>query len=219
MTAATATFPTAQPPADPQHPEMITLEDVSWELYERLLDETQEQHLRITYDSGRMVIMSPLPRHDKVKKLVGRMIEMASFELDIPISSFGSTTWKRKDIAKGLEADECYFVKNEPLVRGRTDIDLKNDPPPDLAVEVDITHHPIRRSSVYAALGVSEIWRYDGHRIEFLRRTGKEYAQIPQSDAFPKIRPDDITRFLAMFVGSEENAVMRHFRDWIRTLV
>src|ERR1041385_5789761 len=86
--------------------EMVTLENISWETYERLLEDTQEQHFRITYDEGRMVIMSPLPRHDKVKTLVGRMIEVAAFELDIPISSFGSTTWKRKDLRKGLEADE-----------------------------------------------------------------------------------------------------------------
>jgi Uma2 family endonuclease len=197
---------------------MITLENVSWELYELLLRETEEQHLRITYDQGRMVIMSPLPRHDKVKTLIGRMIEMAALELDVPISSFGSTTWKRKDLAKGLEADECYYVRNEPVVRGRVDIDLKRDPAPDLAVEVDITHQPVDRPSIYAALGVAEIWRYDGMRVEFLLRGERGYTTAPRSLAFPQLLPEDVTRFLAMFAGAGENDVMRQFRDWLRTL-
>ena len=199
-------------------PDMVTLENVSWRTYERLLEETQEQHFRITYDQGRMVIMSSLPKHDKIKKLVGRMIETASLELDIPISSFGSTTWKSKDLRKGLEADECYYIKNEPLVRGRVNISLKRDPAPDLAVEVDITHNPLNRSSIYAALRVAEVWRYNGDGIEFLRRRGSKYIAIEHSDAFPMIRAADINRFLMMFTGKEENTVIRAFRDWVKTV-
>src|SRR2546421_3391251 len=131
----------------PREAEMIELWNVSWDTYERLVNDLAEQHIRITYDNGRMVLMSPLPRHDKVKKLVGRMIETAALELDIPISSFGSTTWKSKKLKKGLEADECYYAQGEPLVRGRYDIDLKKDPGPDLAVAVDSTHNPMDRTS------------------------------------------------------------------------
>src|SRR5688500_14991742 len=85
--------------------QMFSLDNVSWELYELLLRDVDHQNVRITYDQGRMVLMSPLPRHDKVKTLLGRFIEMASLERDVPISSFGSTTWKRQDVGKGLEAD------------------------------------------------------------------------------------------------------------------
>jgi hypothetical protein len=99
---------------------LIAIDDVSWELYEMLLRETEEQHIRITYDRGRMTLMSPLPIHQKTKGLAGRLVEMATFELDIPISSFGSATWKRQDLAKGLEPDECYYIQSEPLVHGRT---------------------------------------------------------------------------------------------------
>jgi Uma2 family endonuclease len=201
------------PPAD-----MFVLPNVSWELYERLRHETEGQNIRITYDQGRVMLMSPLPIHDKIKKLAGRLIEMASFERDVPISSFGSTTWKRQDLKKGLEPDECYYVQNEPRVRGRTDIDLtRGDPPPDLAVEIDVTNSPISRPSVYAALGVPELWRYDGERFHFVRRTAAgAYEPIAASDALPFMTAEVVDRFVTLALA-DENAGMRAFRDWLRS--
>lgn len=104
--------------------------------------------------------MSPLPTHERAKKLIGRLIEALSLERNIPISSLGSTTWKRQDLLKGLEPDECYFIQSERLVHGRFDLDLSKDPPPDLAVEMDITNHPMDRLAIHAALGVGEVWHY-----------------------------------------------------------
>ena len=196
--------------------EMIELANVSWEAYELLLRDVEGQNLRITYDQGRMVIMSPLPIHDKVKKLAGRLIELATLERDIPVSSFGSTTWKRQDLSKGLEADECYYIQSEPKVHGRTDIDLKRDPPPDLAVEVDITHNPLDRASIYAAIGVPELWRHDGERFSFLRRTeAGSYQPIATSDALPFMTPKIVDHFVAMMIA-DENGGLRAFREWLR---
>src|SRR5260370_16850687 len=104
-----------------------------------------------------MTLMSPLPVHDRIKKMTGRLIEFATFERDIPISSFGSTTWKRQDLARGLEPDECYYIQNEPLVPGRTDIDLKQDPPPDLAIDINLTHVPLHPPTIYPALQTGRV--------------------------------------------------------------
>jgi len=198
--------------------EMIAIDNASWELYELLLRDTDGQNVRITYDQGRMVLMSPLPIHEKVKTLAGRLIEMATFELDIPLSSFGSTTWKRQDLGKGLEADECYYIQNEPLVHGRADIDLTRDPPPDLAVEIDITHVPLDRPSVYAALGVGELWRYDGARFGFVRRTDSgHYESIAASRALPFMTPQIVDRFIGLTLA-DENAGLREFREWLHKL-
>lgn len=197
---------------------MIAIDNASWELYELLLRDTDGQHVKITYDQGRMVLMSPLPIHEKIKKLAGRLIEMACFELDIPVSSFGSTTWKRQDLGKGLEADECYYLQNEPAVHGRTDIDLKRDPPPDLAVEIDITHVPLDRPSVYAALGVGELWRFDGERFAFVRRTAAgSYEPTSASQALPFMTPQIVDRFVGLMIA-DENAGLREFRQWLRAL-
>jgi Uma2 family endonuclease len=162
--------------------------------------------------------MSPLPIHELIKTFAGRLVEFAAFELDVPLRSFGSTTWKRQDLSKGLEADECYYIQNEPLVHGRTDIDLKNDPPPDLAIEIDITHNPLDRESVYAALGVGEIWKYDGEHFRFvLRTTTGIYETIAASDALPFMTPEVVEQFVKLMLA-DENAGLRGFRDWLRTL-
>jgi Uma2 family endonuclease len=211
------TFITDHPPISRPPPGGSTvIENASWELYERVLADMDERNVRITYDGGRMALLSPLPIHERVKKLVARLIEFATLELDIPVCCLGSTTWKRKDLAKALEADECYYIQNEPSVRGRTDIDLKRDPPPDLAVEIDITHVSINRPSVYGALGVGELWRYDGARFNFVRRTKSgSYEPIASSAALPFMTPQIVDRFIGL-VLADENAGLRAFRDWLR---
>lgn len=198
-------------------PATFAIDNASWELYELLLRDVEQQNVRITYDQGRMVLMSPLPIHECIKSFAGRLIVMAALELDIPIRSFGSTTWKRQDLAKGLEADECYYIQNEPVVRGRTDVDLKKDPPPDLAIEVDITHNPLDRAGIYGALGVREVWRSNGMRFEFLSRTeAGTYDGIERSVALPFMTPAVVDRFVALLLA-DENAGLRAFREWLRT--
>ena len=194
------------------------LEGISWETYERLLQDLEGQNLRLTYDQGRLTIVSPTHRHDKLKKLIGRMIELMSLELGVVVSSFGSATWKRIDAAKGLESDECYYVQNEPLVRGTDDLDLAVDPPPDLAVEVDVTRHVAARLPVYASLGVGEVWQFRGKQLRALALKGGAYEPIETSLAFPMLRPAELEQFLAMRHAVDENTLMVRFRDWLRTL-
>jgi hypothetical protein len=151
-------------------------------------------------------------------EMAGRLVELSTLELDISISSFGSTTWRRQALGKGLEADRCYYIQSEPIVRGRTDIDLERDPAPDLANEIDIPDFPLNRPSVYAALGVGELWRYDGARFNFVRRTtSSNYEPIASSVALPFMTPQIVDRFIGL-VLADENAGLRAFRDWLRTL-
>ena len=117
---------------------------------------------------------------------MGRLIEMLTFELDIPILGGGSTTFKHKELLRGLEPDECYWIANESVVRGKLEVDLTCDPPPDLAVEIDVTISSLNRQSIYAARGVPELWRFDGKtlRVHELQPNG-EYAHLNTSPAFP----------------------------------
>ena len=143
---------TAEPAASTSSP--IVLHDVSWELYESLLREIGDQHVLVTYDNGSMEIMSPLPEHEIWKGIIGRMIEALTEELNIPIASLGSTTFRRRDLAKGLEPDECYYIQHEAQVRNKKRLNLRSDPPPDLVIEIDISHRDLDRESIYAAMGV-----------------------------------------------------------------
>src|SRR5438094_10428079 len=118
--------------ADEIGEEPIVLEGVSWQTYESLLHDLENTHqnLRVTYDQGRMAIVSPLPKHEKWKSLLGCFAEVIADELGIPISTYGSTTWRLEAKKRGLEADECFYVQHEPQMRGKLEIDLEKDPPP-----------------------------------------------------------------------------------------
>ena len=166
--------------------ERFLLNGVSWATYEALVADLDHGGTRLTYDQGRLELMSPSRQHEKLKRAIGRMIETMTLELGIPIDSGSATTLKREFQQRGLEADESYYVANEPKVRDREDLDLAVDPPPDLAVEVEISRPWIDKAPIYADLGVPEVWHYDGERlrVELLQQDGT-YAQSPTSAAFP----------------------------------
>ena len=201
----------------------VTVEPASWELYETLVKECAERHVRIDYDDGRMALMSPLPTHEFLKKAIARLVEATTEELDLPCLPLGSATWRRRAVRKGLEADECYYIQHEAHVRALKDldaIDLDRDPPPDLAVEVDTTHHPVARPPIYAALGVNEVWRHDGDRLEFLKRSADgAYQRIGRSEALPVLTPEVVNDWLGKLrPGASHTEVYRAFRQWLRSL-
>jgi Uma2 family endonuclease len=197
--------------------EHLLLEDVTWEFYEALLGQTQTRHLRITYDEGRLELISPLPRHERVKQVVGGMLTILAVERGIAMRQLGSTTFRKRKKRKGLEPDQCYYVQSEWKIRTKDHLDLKVDPPPDLALEVDVTNWSIKRLPIYAALGVPEIWRHDGKQLFGLKlsRDG-EYEPAEMSLAFPFLRVAELNRFLEMWPTTEETALLRAFRDWVR---
>ena len=198
--------------------EHFVLRNVGWELYEMLLKEIGDRPIHITFDQGDLELMSPLPEHERWKRTIGRLIELLSLERSIPIGSLGSTTFRRKDLAKGLEPDECYYIQHESAVRGKKRIELPADPPPDLAVEIDITHREIDRESIYAALGVPEIWVFDGQRLSAMVLREGKYRASETSAAFPFLKVADLERFIGMVEKTDETTVMRAFRDWVRGL-
>ena len=208
----------------PSHVPAISLDDVqhfvmegaSWELYDRLLRDIGDRPIRVTYDTGRLELMSPLPEHESPKKFIGRMIEMLTFELMMPVSCLGSTTFRRKDKAKGLEPDECYYFKNERLMRARKRLNLKKDPLPELVVEIDITSRSVPREPIYAALGVPEIWRYEGSKLECLHLIGGDYRVRKHSLVFPFLEPSELQRVIERLEEKDENSVLREFIAWVR---
>lgn len=196
----------------------VVLQNVSWDTYESLLSELAEQHFRLTYDGGVLEIMSPSPRHDRSGRLLGRLIHAYTEILDIPIASFGTTTWRRRDLGKGLEADECYYVNSEPMVRGRDDVHLPEDPPPDLAVEVDISRSALDKQEIYARLGIPELWRYEGDRLlVYALNSRGRYIQVQKSRSFPLLPLGQVEQFMRQRQGQNETAWIKSFRHWVST--
>ena len=196
----------------------ILLHNIAWETYEAILADMEDRAIRLTYDQGDLEIMAPSDEHERIKSLVGRMIEAMTEELDIPIRSAGSTTLRRQLKRRGLEPDECYYVAHEPQMRGRDDIDLNVDPPPDLAIEVDISHSSLDRFGIYAAIGVPEIWRLEEGQVRAYILQGEQYVPQSQSPAFPFLPLAEVSRILGQRNETDETTWIRSFRRWVATL-
>ncbi|MEQ9487161.1 Uma2 family endonuclease [Coleofasciculus sp. F4-SAH-05] len=203
-----------------QSPDRVVLPNISWQTYQSLItDFEQEPAIRLTYDRGMLEIRMPLDPHETYKKLLGRLVEAATEELDIEIRSLGSRTCDRADLARGLEPDQCYYIQNEALVRGVAQIDLNQFPPPDLALEIDITSSSINRLSIYAALGVPEVWRYDGQTLTILSWQNGEYLSQDRSIALPLLNAENLVRFLALRNTIGETKLVKQFRRWVKDSV
>jgi Uma2 family endonuclease len=197
-------------------PPHLLMRNISWQTYQQLVKDLGEQNLRLTYDKGNLEIMSPLPEHERAKTFIGDMFRLLSFELDIPIASLGSTTFKRKSLKLGLEPDECYYIRRERAVRGKKRLDLQRDPPPDLVVEVDLTYRTVDKQRIYAAMRVPEIWNYDAGRLHCLHLKRGKYEASETSLAIPFFKPAVMERFLRMLNDTDETKTLRAWRDWVR---
>lgn len=199
-----------------QSPDRVLLQNISWQTYQSLVKDFEQQPaMRLTYDQGILEIRMPLDPHESYKKLLGRLVEALTEELGVEVRSLGSRTCDREDLAQGLEPDQCYYIQNEPLVWDKEQIDLAVDPPPDLAIEVDISSSSINRLSIYADLGVPEIWRYDGQSLMMYRLENQQYQSCSHSAAFPLLAAADVERFLGLKKTTKENALISLFREWV----
>lgn len=212
------TYDTGMMMIDRRGADVGALENVSWDTYQRLLHDLQHRRLQLTYDNGRLTIASRSHLHERVKKLMGGMVEMLALEQKVPMARLGSSTWPRPDLWKGLESDECYYIQNELRVRGKDQIELTTDPPPDLVIEVQVSHQDVDRLALYAAMGVPEIWHWRRERISPLMLEDGKYVGTDLSLAFPAFRPTELERFLAMRHTIDETTLMLSSQDWIRTL-
>jgi Uma2 family endonuclease len=205
-------------------PQTVVLDGISWRTFISMMRDLEDEgHYRhVTYDRGRLVLVSPItPKHEKWKTLLRSFVEAIGDERNIDVSSFGQTLWKRKDLKRGLEPDECFYIQHELQMRGKLKIDLRSDPPPDLCIEIDLRRTPIDKRAVYAALGIPELWHYDGHALEpFALQPDGHYQVIEKSRAFPLLPPAELKRFLDLYERGTHSPreLVRAVREWVRTL-
>ena len=193
------------------------LHNISWETFEALLRDTGEDRgSRFAYDCGVLEIITPLFEHENPKSNFGNFIIALAEELGIEVRSAGSTTLKRKISKRGIEPDTCYYIQNELAIRGKETLDLENDPPPDLAVEIDITSSSVNKLGIYSALGVTEFWRYDGENLKFYQLVEGQYVECNFSIAFPLVSVSEISRFIEQSKSMGEIALLKSFRTWVR---
>lgn len=194
------------------------LEGVTWDEYESLLEQAGERPIRFTYDNGRLEIMTLSYEHEWPKKLIGRLVELMAIVLQIPFQSGGSTTLKRKLKKKGLEPDECFWFTHEKQMRGKKKYDLKVDPPPDLAVEIDVSRSVIKRMKLYAAFKVTEVWRFHNNRLlAYLLQADGTYEPSDHSKVFPFLALAELQRFIDLSKDLDQATLAREFMAWVET--
>lgn len=200
----------------PQH---IVLTGVSWAYYERTLEELANQNVRVAYLDGVMELMSPLPKHEGIKKAIADLITVLTLERGIPRKSYGSTTFRDSRKAAGSEPDECFYFGQIETVRAMERFDPRLHRPPDLWVEVDVLSPSVAREPIYARLGVPEVWRYEAARLQvrWLNEQGV-YDHSSTSRCFPFLPVEKFGEFVAEMTRGDESLVLRQFAQWVRSL-
>ncbi len=164
----------------------LLIHDLNWSDFEAILDELGEKRAsRIAYSDGILEIRMPLPEHEVDKELIGDLVKILLEELEIDCECFGSTTFKKKKANSGLEPDQCFYIKNHQQMRGKRRLDLTVDPPPDLAIEVDVTSKT--QIEAYTRLGVPELWVYEDTELKIYLLQSGQYQASASSPTFPNV--------------------------------
>lgn len=197
----------------------VVLKGVSWSTFKALLaDVGDDRTWRIAYDRGVLEIRMPLEEHEEPKRLIESFVEAIVDELEIELRSLGSLTLEREDLTRAVEPDSCFYIQNESLVRGRN-INLPNDPPPDLAIESDYTNSSVNKDAIYAALGVPELWRYRRQSLQVYQLVEGKYEMCDRSLAFPFLPVAEIPGFIEQSRTIGQRSAVRLFRQRIRELL
>jgi Uma2 family endonuclease len=196
----------------------VLLKDISWQMFEKILNNLGEGYAaRIAYDKGTLEIKMPLLGHEDDKEIIGDLVKALLEEFDIDFRSVGSTTFKREDMQNGVEPDQCFYIQNEAAIRGKRQIDLTVDPPPDLALEIDNTSDSRLRFNSYQALGVPEVWRYNRQVLQiYLLQDGKyiESAISPNFGELPIVGM--IPQYVEQSKTAGRSSTIKAFRTWVR---
>lgn len=207
-------------PVSSDSDQRLLLNNIDWPTYDRLLHDLEGHHLRLNYDRGRLEITRTSFDHERWKILLARFIETLTMELDVPIMGVGNFTCRREDLDRGLEPDECWYIAHEAVVRDRGQIDLDVDPPPDLVVEIEVSRSVLNRLGILAALGVPEIWRYDGSRLSvMLLNESGSYTESDSSPTFPTIPLSGFVEHLNRRGTVDETTLVRSFQSWVRQVM
>jgi Uma2 family endonuclease len=196
--------------------QQMLLQDISWQQLENILSEMEERSAaRISYSYGRLEIMVPLPEHEKDKEYIGDLVKILLETLEIDFESFGSTTLKNERMLQAVEPDASFYIQNQAAVIGKNRIDLTVDPPPDLAIEIDITSRT--RFNNYQILGVPEFWRYTQKGLEISLLIQGKYVKSDKSPNFPNIPIIElVNEYVQQSLTIGRSQAIRNFRNWVK---
>ncbi|QUY42700.1 Uma2 family endonuclease [Acaryochloris marina] len=192
----------------------VSVSGLTWVAYQKILYALPEgRSTRLTYDHGTLEITMPLEEHEYASELIGLFIRILVGVMGLKLKSLRSTTLERPDLDRSAEPDNAYYIQHQAQVAGRK-VDLSQDPPPDLVVEVDITHTDIAKNRLYASMGVPEFWRYNGQVWRIFQLQGEAYQELDRSPTFDWVNKEDLYRFLEQ-AQQDEIEAEQNFRTLV----
>ncbi|HEY9847879.1 MAG TPA: Uma2 family endonuclease [Leptolyngbyaceae cyanobacterium] len=198
----------------------IVMNGIKWETYKALMADVGDGRAwRIAYDEGVLEIRMPLTEHEEPKILIGSFVEAIADELEIEIRQLGALLLEREDLTRAVEPDTCFYIQNELIVRGKKSIELPNDPPPDLVVESDYTSSSLNKFTIYASLGVPELWRYRNESLQVYQLVEGKYEQTDKSLAFSFLPIAEVPGFIEQSISIGQRSAVRLFRERIREIL
>ena len=196
--------------------EVFVRNEVPWDEYELLLTQLDGRRgVRTSYDRGSLEVVTLSAFHEMYARLIDRMIYLAAEKYGLDVESVGSMTIRKKSLLQGAEPDSSFYLQNASRIIGKRTVDVRVDPPPDLLVEIDLSHDSKRKHLFYEQLGVPEIWVYDEHRLCFYELTDSGYVETPNSKSFPILSSDVLQGFLQMSATEGQSSALRAFRNWL----
>jgi Uma2 family endonuclease len=216
-----ARAPVPGPRVEEEPEQHFLLNNISWEGYAAIGKALQDRPaLRLVYDRGRLELMTTSPRHEIYKKWLSRFLDVLAEELEQPKATAGNMTFQNQALDCGLEADDCFWIEHEPQMRTKLDWDADNDPPPDLALEIEISRNILNRLAIYSALKIGEVWRFDGTLLRILRlQPDGTYQEVAESHCFSGFPVQELARFLALAGTTDDLTIIRQFRTWVRQVL
>jgi Uma2 family endonuclease len=199
------------------HPgQQLLLKGLDWQKFEAILSELGESRAsRLSYSNGVLEIMVPLPEHEKDKEIIGEMVKILLDARNINFEPLGSTTFKNERMNQAVEPDACFYIENYQAVIGKNRLNLEIDPPPDLAIEIDITSRT--HLDNYRLLGVPELWRYTQSGLQIHLLQEGEYIESLISPKFPQI---PIVKLINQYVKQSQqlgrSEAIRNFKNWLK---
>ena len=195
----------------------VLMEGIRWTTFETLLVDFGEHRGRLAYSDGVLEIVSPGEEHENAGRILGRLVEALTEELDIDIKSVKSTTLKRADLKKAVEADEAYYIGADSVRRKGRTMDLPREAPPDLAIEIEVTRKLLPRVPIHAALGVPEVWSWkDGELTIRCLTEGGDYEIVERSRALPQLTAKRLGFWVARAAEIGETKLIKEFRSAFR---
>lgn len=193
----------------------VILHNISWATYQRLLIEHGESAgTRFIYDRGALEIMIVSLRHERLNRLIADLFTTIADERQIDFVPAGSTTFRRENLERGFEPDSCFYARYADVMRDKDEVDLSQDPPPDLVIEIDITSPSLPRFPIFAAVGVPEVWRCDGARVEIFQLASGNYVAAEESVTLPGVTGEVLTGFMRAAETGRRADWSRQVRAW-----